>query len=138
MQIKEILSLSPSNQTITVKGWVRTKRVSSNVAFVALNDGSTIHNIKGVIADGTVAEETLRLVTTGACIALTGILIPSQGQGQSVEIQVTDILIYGVADPEKYPPARYRDAQSLGKRCDDRCCDRRLDQCGAASSSDGA
>jgi asparaginyl-tRNA synthetase len=103
MQIKEILSLSPSNQTITVKGWVRTKRVSSNVAFVALNDGSTIHNIQGVIADGTVSEETLRQVTTGACIALTGILIPSQGQGQSVEIQVTDILIYGVADPEKYP-----------------------------------
>lgn len=103
MQIKEILSLSPSNQTITVKGWVRTKRVSSNVAFVALNDGSTIHNIQGVIADGTVAEETLRLVTTGACIALTGILIPSQGQGQSVEIQVTDIHIYGAADPEKYP-----------------------------------
>ncbi len=103
MQIKEILSLSPSNQTITVKGWVRTKRVSSNVAFVALNDGSTIHNIQGVIADGTVAEETLRLVTTGACIALTGILIPSQGQGQSVEIQVTDIQVYGTADPEKYP-----------------------------------
>jgi asparaginyl-tRNA synthetase len=103
MQIKEILSLSPSNQTITVKGWVRTKRVSSNVAFVALNDGSTIHNIQGVIADGTVAEETLRLVTTGACIALTGILIPSQGQGQSVEIQVTDIQVYGAADPEKYP-----------------------------------
>ena len=103
MQIKEILSLSPSNQTITVKGWVRTKRVSSNVAFVALNDGSTIHNIQGVIADGTVSEETLRQVTTGACIALTGILIPSQGQGQSVEIQVTDIHIYGVADPEKYP-----------------------------------
>lgn len=103
MQIKEILLLSPSNQTITVKGWVRTKRVSSNVAFVALNDGSTIHNIQGVIADGTVAEETLRLVTTGACIALTGILIPSQGQGQSVEIQVTDIHIYGAADPEKYP-----------------------------------
>ncbi len=103
MQIKEILSLSPSNQTITVKGWVRTKRVSSNVAFVALNDGSTIHNIQGVIADGTVAEETLRQVTTGACIAITGTLIPSQGQGQSVEIQVSDILIYGAADPEKYP-----------------------------------
>ena len=103
MQIKEILSLSPSNQTITAKGWVRTKRVSSNVAFVALNDGSTIHNIQGVIADGTVSEETLRQVTTGACIALTGILIPSQGQGQSVEIQVTHIQVYGVADPEKYP-----------------------------------
>ncbi len=103
MQIKEILSLSPSNQSLVIKGWVRTKRVSANVAFIALNDGSTIHNIQGVVSDGAVSEETLKLVTTGACIAMTGTLIPSQGQGQSVELQVNSIEVYGVADPEKYP-----------------------------------
>ena len=103
MQIKEILSLSPSNQSLVIKGWVRTKRVSANVAFIALNDGSTIHNIQGVVSDGAVSEETLKLVTTGACIAMTGTLIPSQGQGQSVELQVNSIEVYGIADPEKYP-----------------------------------
>ncbi|RXK52605.1 asparagine--tRNA ligase [Aquirufa rosea] len=103
MQIKELLLQTPNQQTVMVKGWVRTKRVSSSVAFIAINDGSTIHNIQAVVADGAVAEETLKLVTTGACIAVTGSLIPSQGQGQSVEVQVSDILVYGSADPEKYP-----------------------------------
>ena len=103
MQIKEILSLSPSNQTITIKGWVRTKRVSSAVAFIALNDGSTINNIQGVVSEGIIPDETLKLVTTGACIALTGELIASEGQGQQVELQVQSIHVYGAADPEKYP-----------------------------------
>jgi asparaginyl-tRNA synthetase len=103
MQIKQILQLSPAEQTITVKGWVRTKRVSSAVAFVAMNDGSTIHNIQAVISDGIVSEETLKLITTGSCIAAKGKLIASQGQGQSVEILVESIEVYGTADPEKYP-----------------------------------
>jgi asparaginyl-tRNA synthetase len=103
MQIKEILSLAPASQTITVKGWVRTKRVSSAVAFIAMNDGSTIHNIQAVVSEGTCPEETLKLVTTGACIAVHGTLVASQGQGQSVEVQVDSIEVYGAADPEKYP-----------------------------------
>lgn len=103
MQIKEILQQVPSEQSITVKGWVRTKRVSSAVSFIAMNDGSTIHNIQAVVADGTISEDTLKLVTTGSCIAVNGKLIASQGQGQSVEIQVESIEVYGTADPEKYP-----------------------------------
>ncbi|MFL0162551.1 asparagine--tRNA ligase [Aquirufa salirivi] len=103
MQIKELLLQSPNQQMVTVKGWVRTKRVSSSVAFIAMNDGSTIHNIQAVVSDGVVSEETLKLVTTGSCIAITGMLIPSQGQGQSVEVQVISIQVYGTADPEKYP-----------------------------------
>jgi asparaginyl-tRNA synthetase len=103
MQIKEILGLTPTQQSIVVKGWVRTKRVSSSVAFIAMNDGSTIHNIQAVVSEGTVSEETLKLVTTGSCIAVTGKLIPSQGQGQNVEVEVVSIEVYGTADPEKYP-----------------------------------
>jgi len=103
MQIKEILGLTPTQQSIVVKGWVRTKRVSSSVAFIAINDGSTIHNIQAVVSEGTVSEETLKLVTTGSCIAVTGKLITSQGQGQSVEVEVVSIEVYGTADPEKYP-----------------------------------
>ena len=103
MQIKEILGLTAAQQAITVKGWVRTKRNSAAVAFIAINDGSTINNIQAVVNEGSIPEETLKLVTTGACIAVHGILIPSQGQGQSVEVQVNSIEIYGAADPEKYP-----------------------------------
>ena len=103
MQIKEILRLTPTQQSIVVKGWVRTKRVSSSVAFIAINDGSTIHNIQAVVSEGTVSEETLKLVTTGSCIAVTGKLIASQGQGQNVEVEVVSIEVYGTADPEKYP-----------------------------------
>lgn len=103
MQIKEILGLTPTQQSIVVKGWVRTKRVSSSVAFIAINDGSTIHNIQAVVSEGTVSEETLKLVTTGSCIAVKGKLIASQGQGQNVEVEVVSIEVYGTADPEKYP-----------------------------------
>ncbi len=103
MQIKEILGLTPTQQSIVVKGWVRTKRVSSSVAFIAMNDGSTIHNIQAVVSEGTVSEETLKLVTTGSCIAVTGKLIASQGQRQNVEVEVVSIEVYGTADPEKYP-----------------------------------
>ncbi|MFM1913837.1 MAG: Asparagine--tRNA ligase [Bacteroidota bacterium] len=103
MQIKDVLGLSPEGQEITIKGWVRTKRESSNVSFINLNDGSTIHNIQGVVENGIVSDETMKLVTTGACVALKGILIESGGKGQSVELNVKSIIIYGTADPEKYP-----------------------------------
>ncbi len=103
MQIKDILGLSPEGQEITIKGWVRTKRESSNVSFINLNDGSTIHNIQGVVENGIVSDETMKLVTTGACVALTGTLIESGGKGQSVELNVKSVIIYGTADPEKYP-----------------------------------
>ena len=103
MQIKDILGLSPEGEEITIKGWVRTKRESSNVSFINLNDGSTIHNIQGVVENGIVSDETMKLVTTGACVALTGTLIESGGKGQSVELNVKSVIIYGTADPEKYP-----------------------------------
>lgn len=103
MQIKEILQLSPNQQEIIAKGWVRTKRSSASVSFIALNDGSTIHNLQAVVEAEAIPEEVLKAVTTGACVALKGRLIPSQGQGQAVELQVQEIQIYGSADPEKYP-----------------------------------
>ncbi|MES2797346.1 MAG: asparagine--tRNA ligase [Bacteroidota bacterium] len=102
-QIKDILKLTDFGQKITVKGWVRTKRESKNVIFIALNDGSTINNIQAVVEYGKIADETIKLVTTGSCIAVEGTLIQSQGSGQSVEIQIDNISIYGAADPEKYP-----------------------------------
>jgi asparaginyl-tRNA synthetase len=102
-QIKEILKLTDFGTKITVKGWVRTKRESKNVIFIAINDGSTINNIQAVAEFGKIDDETLKLVTSGACVAITGELIASQGSGQAVEIQVDSIKVYGTADPEKYP-----------------------------------
>ena len=90
-------------QTITVQAWVRTKRESKSVSFIALNDGSTLNNLQAVVDAGIVAEDILKLVTTGSCIAATGELIESQGAGQSVELKVTALEVYGTADPDAYP-----------------------------------
>jgi asparaginyl-tRNA synthetase len=88
---------------LNVKGWVRTKRGNKNVAFIAVNDGSIIHNIQVVVDIAGFDEETLKLVTTGSCISVNGILVESVGSGQSVEIQANEIEVYGTADPETYP-----------------------------------
>ncbi len=94
---------STTGPDVTVKGWVRTKRESKNAVFIALNDGSTINNIQAVAEAGQLPDDTLKLITTGACLAITGQLVASQGAGQAVEIKITDVHIYGTADPEKYP-----------------------------------
>ncbi len=80
------------------KGWVRTKRGNKNVAFIALNDGSTINNIQVVCDLEKFSEELMKRITTGACLAVTGNLVESLGGGQAVEIQATEIEIYGECD----------------------------------------
>lgn len=86
-----------------VKGWVRTKRGSKNVSFIALNDGSTIHNIQIVVDHQHIPEEAIQNVHSGASLSVTGEIIKSQGSGQNVEINARDIEILGVADPDEYP-----------------------------------
>lgn len=103
IKIKELLKSTAYGSEVTVKGWVRTKRENKAVAFIALNDGSIITNIQIVVDVPSFDEDTIKLVTTGACIAVTGTLIQSQGKGQTVEIQAKNINILGVSDPEKYP-----------------------------------
>ncbi len=103
IKISEALKLKNFGEEINVKGWVRTRRGNKNVGFVALNDGSTIHNIQIVIDIAQFGEEFLKPITTGACINVNGILVESQGKGQSVEIQATEVEIYGGADPTTYP-----------------------------------
>ena len=101
-RIKEILQEAPGEEVL-VKGWVRTKRGNKNVAFIALNDGSTIHNLQIVCDPAKFGEELLKQVTTGACLAVTGKLVESQGSGQAVEVQAAAIEVLGTADPETYP-----------------------------------
>ena len=102
MRIAQLLSQTPGVEVVA-KGWVRTKRGNKNVAFIALNDGSTVNNIQVVCDAALFSEEQLKNITTGACIAVKGDLVESMGKGQSVEIQAKEIEIYGTADVETYP-----------------------------------
>ena len=102
-EIKEALQLTSYGEPINVKGWVRTRRGNKNVQFIALNDGSCLKNIQIVVDLQQFSDEQLKPITTGACLSVTGNLVQSQGAGQTVEIQATEIEVYGTADPEKYP-----------------------------------
>jgi len=101
-KIVELLK-SATGATVTVKGWVRSKRGNKQIAFIALNDGSVIHNIQVVVDLNKISEEQLKPITTGACLRVTGQLVESQGSGQPVEIQADEIEVYGTADSESYP-----------------------------------
>ena len=102
IKVKDLLKYE-AGRKVTVKGWVRTKRGNKNVAFIALNDGSTINNIQ-IVVDKTAFEESLLAkITTGAAIRVSGDLVESVGSGQSVEIQAGEIEIYGECDPMRYP-----------------------------------
>lgn len=102
-RVKDLLANHVTGEQVLVKGWVRTKREIKNVAFVALNDGSTINNIQVVVDISLFPAELLRDITTGASLGVTGTLEESQGKGQSVEILASDIVLYGKCDPESYP-----------------------------------
>ena len=101
-KIVDALRSTDFGKEITVKGWVRTHRTSKVVDFIALNDGSTIKNIQIVVEAEKFDAELLKTITTGACIRATGVLVKSQGEGQSVEVQCKDIEVYGVC-PSDYP-----------------------------------
>ncbi len=103
-KIKEVLNANLINQTINIKGWVRTFR---NNSFIALNDGSCIQNIQGVINFENTPQQTLKRITVGACIGITGKLVASQGKGQTVEVIVAEIVIYGDAEADVTKPNSY-------------------------------
>ncbi len=99
-KIKALLTGSLTGQTVTAMGWVRSFR---NNQFIALNDGSTNHNIQVVAELGLLDEATLKRITTGASLKVEGTLIESLGKGQSVEIKATSVEILGDSDAEQYP-----------------------------------
>lgn len=103
LRIVDILSSGQAGSEITVKGWVRTRRGSKNVNFIALNDGSTINNLQVVAEVDSFGEEIFKNINTGAAIGVTGKLVESGGTGQSLELQATEIELIGIADPDKYP-----------------------------------
>ena len=101
-KVVDALQCTDFGKEITVKGWVRTHRSSKVVEFIALNDGSTIKNIQIVVDPTKTDAQLLKNVTTGACISATGVLVESQGAGQTVEIQCNELEVYGLCGSD-YP-----------------------------------
>ena len=102
-KVKTLLQGESLDETVCVKGWVRTKRGSKNVSFIAINDGSTINNIQAVAESESFDEELIKQITTGACLRIVGTLVESQGSGQKVEITAQEIEVLGEADADIYP-----------------------------------
>jgi asparaginyl-tRNA synthetase len=100
--LKETTNIGTGN-VINVKGWVRTKRGNNNVAFIAVNDGSTVFNIQVVVDVDKFDENAIKQITTGASVSVTGKLVESTGKGQSVEILADEIEVLGLADTETFP-----------------------------------
>ena len=101
-RVKDILGKKPG-QEVEAYGWVRTKRGNKEIAFIALNDGSTINNLQIVVEKSKIDESVLSKVTTGACICARGTLVESVGSGQAVEVQAQSIEVLGECDPMRYP-----------------------------------
>lgn len=101
-KIIDLLQRTDYGVEINVRGWVRTKRGSKAVSFIALNDGSTIKNIQIVADNEKFDEEMMKLITTGACLSVDGTMVQSIGTGQNVEIQATNIEVLGTC-PADYP-----------------------------------
>ena len=101
-KVKDLLQMK-AGQEVLAKGWVRTKRGNKEIAFIALNDGSTIKNVQIVVDKNAETEPVLAQISTGACICVRGNLVESVGSGQAVEIKAAEIEVYGTCDPMRYP-----------------------------------
>jgi len=99
-RIKTVLKDIAPLTTLSIQGWVRSFRSNR---FIALNDGSCIENIQCVIDFESFDEDLLKKISTGAALKITGLLQESQGKGQRVEIQATEVVVLGLSDPETYP-----------------------------------
>lgn len=100
IKIKQLLAQDPAGQQVTVMGWVRTFR---NNQFIALNDGSTNNNLQVVVELGKFPEELLKRITTSASLRISGVVEPSLGKGQKMDLKAHTIDILGDSDAEKYP-----------------------------------
>ena len=103
LSVKGLLQSGDCNQEVEISGWVRTKRGNKEIAFIALNDGSTIKNVQIVVDKNAETEPILAKISTGACIGVEGNLVESVGSGQTVEIHAENITVYGECDPVRYP-----------------------------------
>lgn len=108
-RILDLLRHGQPNETVTVKGWVRTKREQKEFSFVEVNDGSSMAGLQTVVNQTVLGyAETMKRVNTGASVEITGTLVESPAKGQRIELKAESIVVYGEADPETYPLQKKR------------------------------
>ena len=102
-RIRTLLRDANAGDSVTVRGWVKSKRVSKKFAFVVVNDGSTQSDLQLIADAGTAAFDALPAVNTGAAIEGEGVMKESPGRGQQWEVHLDKLNILGQADGESYP-----------------------------------
>jgi asparaginyl-tRNA synthetase len=108
-RIAEILRSGQPDESHTIQGWVRTKRIAKGFAFIEVNDGSSLANLQVVInQDVPDYEALLKKLNTGASVEVSGVLVASQGKGQQIELRANSLKVYGEADPDTYPLQKKR------------------------------
>lgn len=103
IRIIDLLKTTTYNINVSVNGWVRMHRQSKNISFIAINDGSTVHNLQIVAEHEKIKKDFLKLVTTGSAIRVDGMFVLSTGNQQHGEIIAQNIVLHGTADPQEYP-----------------------------------
>ena len=106
--IVDALASAQPQTSLTVCGWIRTRRDAKGFCFVELNDGSCLANLQCIVDEGTPAHAALGDASTGASLAVTGELVPSPGKGQAWELRAAEIRVFGTADPERFPLQKKR------------------------------
>ena len=108
-RISELLRNGQPDESVTIKGWVRTKREQKGFSFIEVNDGSSMAGLQVVMnADLPDYEALVKRLSTGASVEVSGVLVPSLGKGQRIEVKADSVIVYGEADPETYPLQKKR------------------------------
>ncbi len=108
-KIVQLLRSGNPDETVTIRGWVRTKREQKTFTFIEVNDGSSMMGLQAVVSDQVPGyAEAIKRINTGASVAIAGKLVASLGKGQRIELQAESLTVYGEADPETYPLQKKR------------------------------
>ena len=108
-RILEILRNGQPDESLVIQGWVRTKRDLKGFAFIEVNDGSSLANLQVVLnSELPEYDSLLKQLNTGAAVKVAGVLVPSQGKGQRIELKADTVEVYGDADPQTYPLQKKR------------------------------
>jgi len=100
--VRDLFNLAPGTET-SAYGWVKTRRDSKGISFVQLSDGSCFKDLQVIVNEGVIGAETLKAITTGACVRFDGKIVESPAAGQAVELEAAGVELYGAADPVSYP-----------------------------------
>ena len=107
--IIDLLRTGQPAQTVTIQGWVRTKREQKEFCFVEINDGSSLVGLQAILsADLPDYADYVKQLNTGASVEISGSLVESPAKGQRIELQATSITVHGEANPETYPLQKKR------------------------------